>query len=377
MRKLMTLGIPVLIILIALAVMMIMLRSKDTPQRRPTPKRNISVEVEVAEPGTLRSEIRAYGTLRSAREPDLAAEVGGILEEGDIPFLPGQTFRKGQVILRVDERAIRYRLAQLKSGFMSSLARLIPELEIDFPEAAAIWRDYFAEFEIDGAMAELPGVEGERIKLYLARYNIYQGFYDIRAQELLLSKAAIRAQFDGLIAETNLRVGASVMTGGRLGRILGSGDLELEVALPSSEVEWLDRKSELRLSGSGGEWSGRILRFGGEIDDATQTLPVFVGLESSADAPPVGSFLEARFQTRSLAESVRLPRSALHGDSQLFMISEGRLALRQVEIGRHEDDTVIISGGIVRGDSVVVEALEGVVPGMQALARGSKAGGSL
>ncbi len=375
MRKIMTFGIPVIIIVVALLVAMIMVRGKDTPERRHTPKRGINVQVEVAEPSTLKSEIRAYGTLKSARELDLVAEVAGLLEEGDLPFLPGQSFREGQVILRVDERSIRYRLAQLKSAFMSNLARLLPELEIDFSEEAGPWRNYFAAFEIDGAMDELPAAHSEKLKLYLARYNIYLGFYDIRAQELLLSKATLRAPFDGVIANTNLRVGSSAMMGGKLGRILGSGDLEIEVALPSGEVAWLDDQAPVAISGSGGNWSGKVLRFGGEIDAATQTLPVFVSLNGAASAPPIGSFLEVRFPTRSVNSAMRIPRSALHGSNEVFIIEDARLALRQVEIARHEDDTVILSSGISAGDSLVVQALEGVIPGMPAQARESRLGG--
>ncbi len=375
MRKLMTFGIPVIIIVVALLVAMIMVRGKETPERRPTPNRRINVQVVVAEPSTLKSEIRAYGTLQSARELDLVAEVGGVLEEGDLPFLPGQSFREGQVLLRVDERSIRYRLAQLKSSFMSNLARLLPELEIDFPDESAAWRDYFAAFEIDGDMDELPAAQTAKVKLYLARYNIYQGFYDIRAQELLLSKAELRAPFDGVIADTNLRAGSSAMMGGKLGRILSQGDLEIEVALPSDEVAWLDDRAPVEISGSGGNWSGKILRFGGEIDAATQTLPVFISLSDPASAPSIGSFLEARFATRSVESAMRIPRSALHGSNEIFVIEEARLVLRQVEIARHEDDTVILSSGITSGDSVVVQALEGVIPGMPAQARGLRRGG--
>ncbi len=375
MRKIMTFGIPVVLVLIAVIIATIMVRSKESPERRQAPSRGINVKVEVAQPSTLSSEIRAYGTLRSARELEVVAEVGGILEEGDIPFLPGQTFREGQVILRVDERSIRYRLAQLKSGFMSNLARLLPELDVDFPEESEPWRDYFASFQIEGATADLPEVKSERIKLYLARYNIYQGFYDIRAQELLLSKAAIRASFDGVIAETYQRVGASVMTGGRLGRILSHKDLELEVALPAGEVAWLSDTASVELSGSGGTWSGSLQRYGGEIDESTQTLSVYVKLLNPPATPPIGSFLEARFATRSIDSGFRIPRAALHGGDQVYLIENGRLALGDVEIGRQEDDTVVLTGGISAGDSVVVEALEGVVPGMPAKGRVAGQGG--
>jgi membrane fusion protein, multidrug efflux system len=375
MRKFMTFGIPTLILLAALAVTMLMISRSEDPERRHSPKRSVVVKVAIAEPRTIRGEIRAYGTLESVREFDLIAEVGGILEEGDIPFLPGQSFLEGQVLLRVDERPTRYRLAQLKSAFLTSMARLVPELELDFPEEAKPWSEYFAALEIEGPMSDLPPVESEKIKLYLARNSIYQGFYDIRAQELLLSKAAIRADFDGVIAETNFRVGASTMTGGRLGRILSLEDLEIEVALPADEVAWLDPQARVAISSSDRNWTGRILRIGGLIDAATQTLPIFVAIEGE-NLPPVGSFIEARFPTRKVEDGLRVPRSTLQRENEIYLVESGRLVSRDVEIARYEDESVILASGFAAGDSIIIEALEGVIPGMKARARVAKEGGS-
>ncbi len=375
MRKFMTFAVPAIILIVALAVTMIMVTRKEDPKRRPSKNRSIVVKVAVAEPKTLRGEIRAFGTLESAREYDLVAELGGILEEGDVPFLPGQSFEMGQVLIRVDERPVQYRIAQLKSAFLGSLARLLPELELDFPHAAEPWREYFAEFKIEGPLEDLPPTEDEKIKLYLARHNIYQGFYDIRAQELLLSKAVLRAPFDGVIADTQSRTGASVMTGGRLGRILSMDDLELAVDLPAAEAAWLDAEAMVEISSPGGSWTGRILRIGSLIDQSTQTLPVFIGIEGG-DLPPAGSFLEARFRTRRLKDSIRVPRTALHGDRGIYSLKDGRLQLHEMTVARLEEDSAILSSGFSAGDSIVVEALEGVVPGMAARARAFKQGGA-
>lgn len=376
MRKLMTFGIPLVLVLVAVLVMVLMIRSREAPSRRSSSPRIVSVKVAVAEPSRLVSEIRAYGTLQSTREIEMVSEVGGTVQAGDVPFLPGQSFRSGQVLVRVDDRSIRYRLAQLRSQLMNSLATLLPELELDFPERVGAWRGYFARIEIDAPLAELPSVEDEKLKLYLARYNIYQSFYDIRSQELLLSKAVIRAPFDGVIAETATRVGAAVMTGGRLGRILSLEDLEIEVALPAGELAWLDpdRPVTLIVSG-GGSWQGRITRRGGEIAAATQTLPVYVSLPAAADLPPVGSFVEVRFVTLPLDGALRLPRAALYRENEVYVIEEGRLALRSVTLGRLEADEVLIVGGVAVGDSLVAEALDGVIPGMLVRPRSGSGGG--
>ena len=64
-----------------------------------------------------------------------------------------------------------------------------------------------------------------------------------------------------------------------------------------------------------------------------------------------------------LDAALRLPRSALTGAGQAWIVEAGRLQLRDLEIARGEEDTVLVTSGIAAGDSVVMEPLQGVAPG--------------
>ena len=62
---------------------------------------------QVARPGPVTPEIRAYGRARSAQPLELFSEVSGVIEGVDLPFRPGRRFTRGDLLLRVDDRPLR------------------------------------------------------------------------------------------------------------------------------------------------------------------------------------------------------------------------------------------------------------------------------
>ena len=64
----------------------------------------ISTATDAKPSRTVEASIVAWGRLESAQPVVLLAEGEGVLEAGDIPFQQGQSFRKGDLLLRVDDR---------------------------------------------------------------------------------------------------------------------------------------------------------------------------------------------------------------------------------------------------------------------------------
>ena len=62
-------------------------------------------------------------------------------------------------------------------------------------------------------------------------------------------------------------------------------------------------------------------------------------------------------------------RSERKADTYVYLIKQGRLDYREVEIARKETDSIILSGGIQNGDTLVTDVLQGVAPGMPASVR--------
>ena len=79
-----------------------------------------------------------------------------------------------------------------------------------------------------------------------------------------------------------------------------------------------------------------------------------------------GIFLKAVIPGRTVTSAVRFPRRALYREKFVYLIEDGVLAYRPVEVVRSETDYVIVAGGLADGDMLVTDVLQGVSPGMPA-----------
>ena len=127
-----------------------------------------------------------------------------------------------------------------------------------------------------------------------------------------------------------------------------------------------------KFGGSTHEWFGEVVRTEGELDPKTRMVNVVASVPSpyqqQGDKPPlsVGLFVEAEIIGAEADDVVVLPRSALRGGRQVYVIdAASRLQFRQVEVLRLVKDEVYIVGGLAKGDRVCISSLISVIEGMR------------
>ncbi|MBD3401901.1 efflux RND transporter periplasmic adaptor subunit [candidate division GN15 bacterium] len=371
-RLIFRLGIPVAILGVSILVGVWLASMREEPARRTPAPRTRIVDVRVVTLDTVRAEIAAYGRLTSAQPVELYSEVAGTLVEGNIPFKPAQAFARGDLLLKVDDRQARLDLNSAKSELLNALASVLPEIKVDFPDQFAVWQDYFDRVNFNDRLPDLPETANQKIKMFLSRFNVYRLYFTARNLEIQLDKHRFYAPFDGSIVNANLREGSSVRSGTLVGQIINLEDLEIEVPVAVADIPWLSRDQRVSFTSTElpGEWTGRVKRVGNNIDSRTQTVPVYLTVDQS-DAGMLydGIFLEAEIPGEIIAGAVRIPRLALYNDTYVYVVDEGKLDRRAVEIARRETDHVLVSSGLQTGDTLVVELLQGVATGMPAKPR--------
>lgn len=363
--------LPVVILVVGFLIMQLLAGMKEEPERR-APQRPVKqVLAKVVDLEETPTTVVALGKVLSSSPVQLVSEVGGVLLDGDVPFKPGQRFRKGQVLLRVDNRQQRYAMNSSKSDFLNALASVLPEIKIDHPDAYATWQQYFDGCSFDETLKDLPAADSRRIKLLLTRGNVYKLFYATRNMEITLEKHDITAPFDGSIVTTAQRAGSTARNGTVLGDIISLQDLEVEVPVPAEDISWIEKGTTVALHSEelAAEWSGRIVRIGEVVDRRTQTLPVYINVNRSGTPLYEGSFVTASMPGRRVADATLVPRRALYEERFVYVIDNGRLATRDVTIVRRYPESVVVSSGLTQGDTLVTELLQGVSPGMPVEAR--------
>ena len=337
-------------------------------KKKPAPVMKI-VEIRSVALDAIPAEIVAYGRLASSQPVILYSEVDGTLQLGDLTFRPGQSFKKGNLLLKIDTRQITLDINTAKSDLLNALASVLPEIKLDFPEKFPVWQDYFNNCRFDKKIPELPAAANQKIKLYLSRFNVYKIFFTIRDLEILYEKHFFYAPFKGSIVSADLRVGSNARTGTRLGEIINLEDLEAEMPVPADDIRWIDRNKPVNLTSSEieGTWTGTIRRIGKTIDTRTQTVQIYIEVDQSGDENLYdGVFLKAHIHGLNIPNAFVVPREALYEEQFVYLLEDEKLSYRPVQVARRQPDYVIVNGGLNDGDLLVVEMLQGVTSGVLA-----------
>lgn len=363
--------LPVAVLALGYILMQVFSNMREEPERRRPPVLAKSVAATVLSFGSTPTHVEAIGRLNSSQPVQLVSEAAGTLLRGDVPFLPGQRFRRGQVLLRIDDRQVRYNLQSSKSDFLNALATVLPEMKIEFPAEYDRWQAYFDRCSFEHALEPLPESGQRKIKLLLTRFNVHKLYFTVKNLEVTLEKHEITAPFDGSITGTVLREGSSARVGAVLGEIINLESLELQAPVPAADLAWIGRDASVSLTaeGSARSWTGRVTRIGSAVDARTQTIPVFIGIRGDTDGLFEGMYLRANIPGRALPEATVLPRRALYEDRYVYIVENGTLQRRDVTIARKMAESVVVTSGLQSGDTLVTELLQGVSPGMPAQAR--------
>ena len=128
----------------------------------------------------------------------------------------------------------------------------------------------------------------------------------------------------------------------------------------------------------GGEelmWHGKLVRIEAQIDPNSNTVQTIIrvnqlqAVDSKArvrNVPlPIGLFVEADIAGKQLDNIISLPRSVIRNNNQVLAVdAENKMYFRDVTIYRLEEDRVLISGGLLPGESIVTSPIQAVVNGM-------------
>ena len=352
-----------IIILIAFATMSFLQGMAKKPEMKSAKENIIYVKTENVNYSNVETTVSGSGRLASQSLVDISAEVQGKILPGNIPLKKGQTFRKGDLLLRIYNEEFKLALRAKKSRFLTSIANILPDLKVDFTNSFDKWSNFFNDINPEEALPTLPEINEKKEKIFLASRNILSEFYSIKSDELRLSKYNIRAPFTGVYSQVNSEVGSIANPGARLGQILRTDKLELEVPVDISEVKWLKTGDKVELSSENSvqQWQGDIIRIAEYVNPTTQAISVFVKLNPDKKNPLYnGQYLNALFTGMVIENAFSIPRNAVYNYNEVYVVIDGKLQKRIITVEKTNKDNLILSG-LTEGVDVVVEPLINMV----------------
>lgn len=299
--------------------------------------------------------IRLTGRVIPLQEATISSQVPGLILSTNKILQEGKYYQKGETVIAIDDEPLQFRLRAERSQLVTNLVRLLSDMSIDYPEQHPNWEQFTDDIEAASLLPDLPEINNRQFKYFISAAGIPAQFYAIKAQEATLDDYLVRAPFSGQLTLAAIEPGAVVQPGQVLAKISRTDVYELEVSLPVSLVEQLrvGQSVSFRSRNLDQDYVGKVHRFGPRIDPATQSVTAFVRL--SGPELRSGLYLEAEIPGERLEQVAVLPKEALNRDGTVYVISEGVVTAKEVDVLLLESDKVYLNG-IATGDVVVVES---------------------
>jgi len=356
--------------------------STEPTAQRVTATRDTAMLVETTRPdaGTFRPTIEAMGTVKPARDVILRPRVRGEVLERSDSFTPGGFVEKGDTVVQIDpadyEHVLKQRranLEQAKSDLQLEQGRQqVAEEEFNMVE------DQLSAPENKELMLRKPQLKSARAAVETARTAVEQAKLDLK-------RTSVRAPFDARVITRDVNVGSQVAAGDRLARLIGYDHYWVEVRIPLSRLRWLSMpdgssttsKPDVRIRDRNA-WpadqfrTGRLYKQIGVVGDETRMARVLIEVpdplarkkehrgqpELLIDAP-----VQVRIDGRELPDAVRLNRDYVRKNDTVWVMSDGALDIRNVDVAVRDDRYAYIRSGLSGSDRVVTTNLTTVSDG--------------
>ena len=313
---------------------------------------------------TINSEIIAQGRVNTSRELDLISEANGKILQGSVILKKGTTFKKGNHIFQIYKDELELSLNSQKSKFMNSVAGILPDIKIDFPENYQGFINFFTSIDVNKPLPAFPKADNSKLKVFLASRGIAAEYYAIKQAELSLSRSAIYAPFDGAITQVYMEVGAYANMGAKVARIISTENLELEVPINNSDSKWIaiGNKVKINSSGRNKDWEGTISRFANFVDATTQSRAVFITIPNTNNDVLSGEYMTATFNTITVNDVMEIPRNCVFNQNEVFIIENNKLKKAFISIIKVNQQSILFNG-VQKNTVIVTEPLIGAKEG--------------
>lgn len=343
---------PVIVLTVAALIAVAMVSSRSDLPRKEREVILPVVATTTVEPGPVAVTIQSRGIVTPRRNIELVTEVSGRVIWVDPGFLQGEEVQQGQLLLRIDPIDYEVALADAEAAVASAEFSLA-EVKVVVKKAAIAE----AEARVAAAKARL------------------------RQAQVDLANTEIHAPFDAVVDVKRVDLGQFVQTGTAVMKLLSTGVAEVRLPLLASDVpfvkygqdeagNWHQLSLQATFGNVSHSWSARLARLERRVDEQTRVFFLVAQVDKPYDKQlhshilAMGLFVETSFKGAEIPRAVRLPRSALHNGSSVYVVRQGAIYRQPVELLRREGDSVIVGQGLNSGDQVVLSRLDLMVDGM-------------
>jgi RND family efflux transporter MFP subunit len=326
----------------------------------PTALEFLAGEVVTTEPAELRQVMQLTGTLRAVDQVTVKAKVAA--EVRAVMVREGEPVKAGQVVVKLDTSEYEARVAQARGNLNNARAQMEIASKARDNNLVLVEKGFISKNAFDNSASQYVAAK--------ASVDSAQGALDIVLKSL--NDTVSRAPISGLVSVRHVQPGEKVAMDSRLLEIVNLQQLELEAAVPSSEISKvaIGQKVELRIEGLSQRFDGKVVRINPATQAGSRSVPVYVQVANPQNLLRVGMFADGRLLLSSKAGVVTLPQSAVrkvNNGSFVFAIVNNKIERLPVTLGNTglvgDDHHIEITSGLEFGAQVIRADMGNLTPG--------------
>lgn len=326
--------------------------------------RTSDLKLQTVENGTVSNYMSITGRVIPKYTTDLVAEVQGRIMNTNKSFKAGTRYQKGETILRIDAREFALNLESQKSAFLNILTGLMPDLKADYPDNYQNWLNYVNAYKTGESLKPLPQTKSNPEKYFVTSRQVYNTYFNIKAQEERLSKFTLRAPYSGSISVAMVDNGGLVSPGQTLGTFISDTDYEIEsaVSLALAEALKVGQHIDFKNKTLNKTFTATVTRINNIVDPNTQNIPVYLKVKDPSLRS--GMYLEGQVLYAAFDNAVTIPAKAINRDNTVHIFKNGIIKKQPVEVVSTNAETAIVKG-IENKAQLVLNTFDNPVSGLK------------
>ena len=362
MRKLILAILGVLFITGAIYGAKMIINSKSKTRKAPS-KVIKTVFVDTVKNTSIPIIIPANGNLVAKRRVEIYSEVQGIFKPGSKLFKPGEKYQKNEAFISINDTEYYANVQLAKSNLYNSIAAVLADLRLDFPEVFLKWEAYLKSYDLNKPTPKLPKMVSEKENYFITGRSIVSNYYTVKNLEQRLSKYTISAPFKGILTEALVTEGTLIRSNQKLGEFIDPSVYEMEVSLSKTFASLLDVGETVELNNleHTKKYSGIVSRVNGSINSATQTIAVYIEIKNSSLKE--GMYLEANLNAKKEKNAIEINRGLLLDENKIFIIRDSVLDMINVR-PVYFSNTKVVLKDIPDGTIILSSPFPGAYVGM-------------
>jgi RND family efflux transporter MFP subunit len=314
--------------------------------------------VTVVRAEEIRSGPAISGSLTPERSATMRAELSGPVVQTYAEA--GQRVSRGQALAQIDATVLRDQALSARSAVVTAQSSYdIAKREVQRNEA----------LEKAGAIATRD-LERAQNALLSSQAQLATARAQLANVQKQLDKASVQAPFTGIVAQRQVNAGDVVAPGTALFTVVDPGSMQLEASVPAEALGQVrvGMPVEFKVNGYPDRtFTGRITRVSPVADPATRQVHITAAIPNAGNTLVGGLFAEGRVSSET-RNAPMVPLGAVDERGlrpTVVRLRGGKIEKVEVSLGIRDAaaETVEITGGVAKGDTLLLGAARGISPG--------------